>query len=284
MAKNVRVVGLKGFLESLEQSKNRNSSGIFLTLFYSLFQNHFCTFHRRKRKLFAVKKRFLTLILGLLAYSAYGQVWSAGGHFNGGMALCQLKTEAGDLFIPALSGLFLYESRTAPVSFGLEFGYGIYGSKLERRSDFYQGFNDELRLRRNNNIATGMAVIRYQTNPSGTIRHFIEAKFGANYLYTRYKIRETIVSEENLEVAKDLENWTLAYGIGTGIQIPILAEPGLYIELKANYQSTDGVRFLTKGDVRYEPFPEGGGDFVFETRKAPFQQVIFSVGLMYIGL
>lgn len=231
-----------------------------------------------------MKKLIPSLILALFTLTAQAQVWSAGGHFNGGIAFGELQQETGGLFIPSLSGIFLYEARTAPIQIGLELGYGIYGSKMERRTDLYAGFSDELRLRRNNNIFTSMAVIRYQTNPLGKVHHFIEAKFGANYLYTRYKIRESIAAEENIEAAKDLENWTLAYSLGTGIQIPISAEPGLYIELKANYQTSNDVRFLTKGDVTYKPFPEGGGNFVFEARRAPLQQVIFSVGLMYIGL
>ncbi|TNF42813.1 MAG: hypothetical protein EP311_04545 [Cytophagales bacterium] len=231
-----------------------------------------------------MKNLFAILFLSLFSQTLSAQVWSAGGHFNGGIAVGELKNEVGGLFIPSLSGLFLYEAPTAPVSLGVELGYGIYGSKLERRTDLYPGFNDELRLRRNNNIFTGMAVIRYQTNPMGKIRHFFEGKFGANYLYTRYKVRETILSEEIIEAGKDMENWTLAYSLGTGVQIPIAAEPGLFLEFKANYQSSSDLRFLTKGDVRYVPLPGGGGQFEFETRKAPLEQVVISFGLVYIGL
>ena len=205
-----------------------------------------------------MKNLFAILFLWLFSQPLSAQVWSAGGHFNGGVALGELRQETGGLFIPTITGILLYEAPTAPVSLGLELGYGIYGSKLERRTDLYRGFSDELRLRRNNNIATGMTVIRYQTNPLGNIRHFIEAKFGANYLYTRYKVRETILSEEIIESGKDFENWTLAYSLGTGVQIPIAAEPGLFLEFKANYQSSSDLRFLTKGDVRYVPFPDGG--------------------------
>lgn len=155
-----------------------------------------------------MRKILITLFFLVFGYTANAQFWSAGGHFNGGFSQGKLKDETNGLFIPTLSGIFLYEARTAPVQVGFELGYGIYGSKLEKRKDYYQGFNDELRLRRNNNILTGMAVMRYQTNPLGKTHHFIEAKFGANYLYTRYKIRETMFSEEALESDKDFENWT----------------------------------------------------------------------------
>lgn len=230
-----------------------------------------------------MKKLPLSLFLMLFGYSAGAQFWSAGGHFNGGLAQGELKKETGGLFIPTLSAILLYEAATAPIQFGFELGYGIYGSKMEKRTDLYAGFNDELRLRRNNNILTGMTVIRYQTNPLGKIHHFIEAKFGANYLYTRYKIRETMFSEEALESDKDFENWTLSYSVGTGVQIPINPS-GLFLELKANYQTGNSVRFLTKGDTTYKPEPGGGGKFDYNYRRSPLDLLMFSVGLIHIGI
>lgn len=230
-----------------------------------------------------MKKLSLSLFLMLFGYSANAQFWSAGGYFNGGFAQGELKKETGGLFIPTLSGILLYEAATAPIQFGFELGYGIYGSKMEKRTDLYAGFNDELRLRRNNNILTGMTVIRYQTNPLGKIHHFIEAKFGANYLYTRFKIRDSIVSDEVIESGKDHQSWTLAYSFGTGIQIPITPS-GLFLELKGNYQTGNSLRFLTKGDATYTAEPGGGGTFDYNYRRSPLGLLMFSVGLIHIGI
>lgn len=160
------------------------------------------------------------------------------------------------MFFPTISGILLHEARSAPIQFGLELGYGIYGSKLEKRTDLYEGFSDELRLRRNNNIATGMIVIRYLPFIDSKITPFLEAKFGANYLYTRYKIRESIASDEAIESGKDFENWTLAHGFGAGVQFPIPSNPDLVLEFKANYQSSNSIRFLTKGDASFDPYRE----------------------------
>ena len=79
-----------------------------------------------------MKKLIPSLILALFTLTAQAQVWSAGGHFNGGIAFGELQQETGGLFIPSLSGILLYEARTAPIQIGLELGYGIYGSKMER--------------------------------------------------------------------------------------------------------------------------------------------------------
>lgn len=227
-----------------------------------------------------MKRFYSTLLLFLICSSIHAQFFIAGGHFNGGFATGQLKTETGGLFFPTLSGILLHEARSAPIQFGLELGYGVYGSNLEKRTDLYEGFSDELRLRRNNNLATGMIVIRYLPFPQSKITPFFEARFGANYLYTRYKIRESLTSEEAIEAGKDFESWTLAHGFGAGIQLPIPTNPDLVFEFKATYQSSNSTRFLTKGDATFDPLPNGGGTFDYEIRSAPLTKLTFSIGLL----
>ena len=227
-----------------------------------------------------MKRLCTTLFFFLIGFAAKAQFFIAGGHFNGGFATGQLKQETGGIFFPTISGMLLHEARSAPIQFGLELGYGIYGSNLEKRTDLYEGFSDELRLRRNNNMATGMIVIRYLPFPQSKITPFFEAKFGANYLYTRYKIRESIASEEAIESGKDFENWTLAHGFGAGVQFPIPSNPDLVLEFKANYQTSNSIRFLTKGDATFDPLPGGGGTFDYEIRSAPLTKLTFSIGLL----
>lgn len=227
-----------------------------------------------------MKRISLSLIFLLIGLTTQAQFFIAGGHFNGGLANGRLKQETEGLFFPTFSGIILHEAQTAPVQLGIELGYGVYGSKMERRTDLYEGFSDELRLRRNNNIAMGMVILRYLPNPQGKVTPFFEAKFGANYLYTRYKIRESILSEETLEAGKDLENWALTYGFGTGVQVPIPSSPGLVLEFKANYQTGPTTEFLTKGDATFDPLPNGGGTFDYQVRRSPLEMVTFSVGFL----
>lgn len=227
-----------------------------------------------------MKKLSFALLFFISSFSSHAQFFIAGGHFNGGIATGQLKQETGGIFFPTISGILLHEAHSAPIQFGLELGYGIYRSNLEKRTDLYEGFSDELRLRRNNNLATGMIVLRYLPFSQGKITPFLEAKFGANYLYTRYKILESIVSEEAIESGKDFENWTLAHGFGAGVQFPIPTNPNLVLEFKANYQISNSIRFLTKSDATFEPLPNGGGTFDYEIRSAPLTNSSFSIGLL----
>lgn len=223
-------------------------------------------------------QRFLTLSLFFfLTFTANAQFFLAGGHFNGSTTVGQLKQEAGSIFFPSISGFMLYEFRNAPLQVGLDFGYGIYGSKLEKRTDLFPGFQDELRLRRNNNLITGMVTMRYLPLINAKYTPFLEAQFGANYLYTRYKIRASI-DEEAFEAATEHTEWAIAYRIGAGIQIPLsFLDESTKLEFKTTYQNSNGIRFLTKGDVTYLP-DEGVFDYNFQ--RGALQLLTFSVGIV----
>ncbi|WP_297335766.1 hypothetical protein [Algoriphagus sp.] len=222
-------------------------------------------------------RKFLFLLIFLSPFSLRAQFFLAGGHFNGSIPVGKMKQETQSLFLPTLSGIILYEFQTAPVQVGLELGYGIYGSKMEKRTDLYPGYTDELRLRRNNNLATAMAVIRYLPAVNTKLTPFIEAQMGANYLYTRYKIRETILSEDALESGKDYEDWTLGYRIGAGLQVPLGFNDNLRLEFKGTFQEGNSARFLQKGDVTYLP---DEGIFEYDFRRSPLQYMTFSVGII----
>lgn len=225
-----------------------------------------------------MRKLLLSVLLFLAIHSSKAQFFVAGTHLNGSIPTGQLKQETESTFFPTVSGILLYEFQTAPIQVGLELGYGIYGSKMELRTDLYPGYLDELRLRRNNNLATGMAVIRYLPVVNGKVTPFVEAQMGTNYLYTRYKIREEIYSEEAIESGKDYEDWTLAYRIGAGIQIPLAPKELLFLELRVTYQDGNGARFLQKGDVEYDPIE---GAFIYDFRRATLKYMTFSVGMVW---
>lgn len=224
-----------------------------------------------------MKKLFtLILTLGFLQTSS-AQFFIAGGHLNGSTSVGNLRDQAGGLFFPSISGFMLYEFQTTPIQIGVDFGYGVYGSKLEKRSDLFPGFTDELRLRRNNNIVTGMLTMRYLPFVNSKYTPFLEAQFGGNYLYTRYKIRASI-DEEAFEAGTDHSEWTLAYRVGAGIQIPMAFwDDHMKLEIKTTYQSSNDIRFLTRGDVTYLP---NEGIFNYNYQRGPLQFLTFSFGFV----
>jgi len=231
-----------------------------------------------------IRKSLTFLLFFFTSQISFAQFFLGGLHFNGSTSVGKLKEEAGSIFFPTISGFMLYEFQTSPIQIGLDLGYGLYGSKLEKRTDLYPGFNDELRLRRNNYIVTGMITMRYLPWVNTKYTPFIEAQFGVNYLYTRYKIRATLIDEEPLEVGTDHKVWTIAYRIGAGIQFPLnVADKNVKLEFKTSYQDSNSIQFLTKGDVAYLP-DQGNGEFDYNFRRGPLQLLTFSIGIVVYGL
>lgn len=224
-------------------------------------------------------RKFLFLIFFLVnSESLRAQFFIAGGHLNGGFPVSKLEKEIDKVFFPTISGILLYEFYNQPLQVGLELGYGIYGTKVETRDDFYPGLNDEFRLRRNNNYASGMAVFRFLPSMTSKITPFIEIQAGANYLYSRFKIRPSIF-EETVEVGKDMEDWSFGYKVGGGLQFPIPSLDGGKIELRINYQNGSSIKFLTKPDTQYLP-NQGDGEFEYSPRQSPLQLITASVGIV----
>lgn len=226
-----------------------------------------------------MRKSILLFLFLITASSLKAQFFIGGVHFNGGFPVSKLKQEVDKLFFPTLSGIILYEFYNQPFQVGLELGYGVYGSKLEKRNDLYPGYTSDYRLRRNNNYASGMAVFRYLPSMSSKLTPFIEIQVGANYLYSKFKIRPSIF-EETVEVGKDMEDWSLGYKIGGGIQLPLPKSNGGKLELRLNYQDGGYMRFLTKGDTQYLP-DKGSGEFEYNPRQSPLQLITASVGIVF---
>ncbi len=225
-----------------------------------------------------MRKLFILPFLVLMSFQAWSQFFIGGGHFNGGFPFSKLKKEVNGTFFPSLSGVLLYELAAQPVQIGLELGYGIYGTKLEKRTDLYPGFTDEYRLRRNNNYATGMAVFRFFPSISSRVSPFFEAQIGTNYLYTRFKIRPSRF-EDVVEDGKDLEEWALGYKAGAGVQFPVPGIDGAKLEFRITYQDGSSLRFLTRDDTSYLP-DQGDGEFDYSPRRSPMQLITASVGIV----
>lgn len=123
-----------------------------------------------------------------------------------------------------------------------------------------------------------MAVFRFLPSLTSKLTPFIEIQAGANYLYSRFKIRPSIF-EEVVEEGKDMQDWAFAYKIGGGIQFPLPGIEGGKLELRVNYQDGGSMRFLTRGDTNYLP-DKGDGEFEYNPRQSPLQLISGSVGIV----
>ncbi|TVP53128.1 MAG: hypothetical protein EA341_01580 [Mongoliibacter sp.] len=224
------------------------------------------------------KANFLVLIF-FIYNPLFSQNWGLGFQSNVGIPIAELHQEAGGTIFPEFNTLVLYEFWNLPIDLGINFGYGIYGTKLEKRTDLYRGFSDELRLRRNNNLFTLMAVFRYLPEVLWKVKPFVEVQGGANYLFTRYKIRESRF-EDPIEEERDFSNWIRAVRLGAGIKIPFKKQEHGYFEIKCIYQESRRTEFLLKNGTIFEPEPQGGGTFAYEPTRSALTWIQPGIGVV----
>ncbi|MCH7399120.1 hypothetical protein MM236_14035 [Belliella sp. DSM 107340] len=229
-----------------------------------------------------MKKSILLLLVFfyLLPLRAQDMLW--GLQFKSGIATQDFHEVSGRLVVPELAVFTNYQVPNLPFEVGVSLGFGLYGTQLEKRNDLYVGFNDELRLRRNNNTLSMAGVFRFFPQVYGKVFPFMEAQIGALYGYTRFKIREDAFSEP-IELERDMGNWTRLSQLGGGVMIPLGSEINANLELRLMYQNTGRLEYLTKGDVNYVPDPDGqvNGTFEYSPRRSTFNMIQPSIGLSF---
>lgn len=231
--------------------------------------------------------RFMRRLLFLLTFlspflETNAQDFIGGFQVKTGIPIGDFKAAAAGILLPELAFWANYQIPKTPLEIGLSFGYGIYGTKLEKRDDLYVGFNDELRLRRNNNMLTMMGVFRFFPEIYGKVFPFIEAQAGGIYAYTRYKIRASIF-EDVIEEDRDFSDWSRAYQLGGGVMIPFKSAQKGQLEIRLMYQNSTRLDYLTRQDTEYQYDPDGevDGEFVYSTRRSPFTMIQPSIGASF---
>jgi hypothetical protein len=223
--------------------------------------------------------RLIFTVIFLLHMSAiYGQDILYGFQANAGIPVRELRDNVGNIVFPEYTFIALYSLPYRPIEVGLSIGYGKYGTKLEKRTDLYPGFNDELRLRRNNNLLTLMGVFRFNPEVNWKVEPFIEAQLGANYFYTRYKIRESRF-DDPLEEGMDFKAWVMAYRVGGGIKIPFKNREIGFLEFKCLYHDSGPVQFLRRQDTEFRP-DQGDGEFVYSPQRSAINMVQPGIGIV----
>lgn len=226
-----------------------------------------------------MKRILFFAILLLSPCISYAQYFSTGFQANLGVPIGELRDVMQGSVFPEYTMSFYYRFPFKPIEVGFGVGYGKYGTEVEKRSDLYPGFTDELRLRRNNNLLTLMGIFRYNFESEKRIIPFIEAQIGANYFYTRYKIRETRF-EEPIEDGMDFSDWVLGYRFGGGLKYPFKNRDLGHVEFKVLYHDSGPVEFLRKQDTEYRP-DQGDGEFVYSPQKSVIHMIQPGIGLVF---
>jgi len=204
----------------------------------------------------------------------HGQGFIGTVNAKGGIPLGDFHSTAGNIVVPELSFLTMYQLPEFPILIGLEVGYARYGTNLSKRDDVLGATNQTMRIRRNNNLLSLMGVIRFVPEVHTAIKPFFEGQVGAYHPFTRVTIRENVFSEAFVE-GTEFYDWGLAYQGGGGFFVPISKDA--FLEFKLNYVYTNRMNYLTKDDAVYLP----DGEVKFFPRRSSFSMLQPSIGVSF---
>jgi len=221
----------------------------------------------------------IAILLFFIPFAVKSQFYGIGFQTNLGIPVSDLREEVGGLVFPEFNTLGIYKFSSVPMEAGLSIGYGIYSTSLEKRTDLYPGYTDEMRLRRNNNLLTIMSIFRFSPEVKWTsMLPFFELQAGANYFFTRYKIRASRF-EETFEEGRDFSDWIAALRIGAGIKIPFQKPEIGYFEFKILYHESAKVKFLRKNDTQFLQ-DQGDGEFVYSPVNSEIKMIQPGIGVV----
>lgn len=220
----------------------------------------------------------LFLTFALLSMNAWAQ-GSSGFHATLGIPTSDFRDAVPGIMFPEIAWTTIFPIRQSPIHLGFSATYGLYGTRLERRRDLYAGQTDRMWLRRNNNTLNLMGVFRFYPETYTKVQPFFEGQLGATYLFTRYKIRESLLTEP-IEEGLDLGAWAMTYKIGGGIKWPLKDWELGYYEFKISYHDNAPIDFLRKGDTTFNP-DICEGEFTYRIQRSAFQLIQPSFGVFF---
>lgn len=159
------------------------------------------------------------------------------------------------------ANLYIPFSPAAPVFFGIDFGYMVYGSNTQRIN---QNINVvagntvlttipvNLKVTTNNNLINTFGVLRIKA-PLTIVQPYIDGLVGFNYFYTRTKVYDEstnhiLTSNNNssnksnvVNARTELNSLVFAYGGGAGLMLKF--GPNVKMDLRAIY--------LLGGEAKY---------------------------------
>ena len=210
-----------------------------------------------------------------LSFSARGQV-SGAIQLDAGFATGEFREVSGRLIVPQISLNGMYAIPKTPIEIGATFGYGRYGTVLNRSRDVFPGVDQNFRIRRNNNLVNLTGVMRYVPDFNIGIRPFLEGHLGAMHTFTRSRVRENRLADP-ITSGTERYDWAGVYRLGGGVMVPLSKGKETFLEFKLLYVNTGEMEYLTQADAIYSP----EGDLSFQIRRSPFTMLQPGISLRY---
>ncbi len=221
-----------------------------------------------------MKKLLLSSLL-LIGLTTTGLAQSTFGiHLDSWLPTGDLKKDSPELWGGGFSMEGLAQLNNSPIHVGGVLGWYRYGSEV--RNGWHGPGLGDIRLRRHNELANLMGIIRLKPDVSGSIQPYVDFSAGFSYIYTRAVYRDSGVREPFREDT-ELRDFTFNYGLGGGVEIFLDDEVSLDFRVRTLKGSrTD---YLTARSVEYNTETDF---YDMEIKQSNFDFMTVSIGIKVV--
>jgi opacity protein-like surface antigen len=210
------------------------------------------------------------LFLGFYAQSQS----TIGLNLNGFLPMGELKKDSPEIWGGGFSLDVAVQLKDSHFHIGGLFDFIRYGSEVR---DGYHGPDlGDVRVRRNNELMSLLGFIRIKPPVSGKVQPYVDFLGGFNYIFTRSNYRDSSL-DEPFDSVLDLNDFTLSFGSGGGIEIFLNDIIGLDLSFRALRSSR--AKYLTPQSVTYNT---DENYYEFDIQKARFNHLSFGVGFKFL--
>lgn len=187
-----------------------------------------------------------------------------------------------------IGGHIAVAPHTAPIMYGLEFNYMMYGNENQSVP-----FNNSsagrvnVDLQTTNSIVTGHILTRLQPK-AGMLRPYIDALAGFNYLSTNSSIKDQRTNEE-IAGSINFQDAAFSYGAGVGVMFELSRgefgddENGIthfgstLLDFRIRYMRGGEAEYLREGSIKEDP--NDASKVIYDVYKSRTDMLTFQIGI-----
>ena len=212
-----------------------------------------------------MKLTFIVFILQLICFSTIGQTQvSLFGEVGVPVGDFRENTKAEGYGFGL--GVAVPIERNNAIFLGANLNYEIYGKR------FGQDTVDDLEIITNNNMFMMHAFLRLKPVTNGKIGPYLDVLGGFKYLYTRTKIKESILSDP-LEANTEFKDFVWGYGGAIGLQYSL--DYWVALDLSASLLKSGEAEYLDSKGIS----EDASGNLILDPTKSKTDIAIFRVGV-----
>lgn len=179
-------------------------------------------------------------------------------------------------------GSILFRLRSQPIFFGAEVGIMGYDKLLQQATFNIGGFLKDYELETNSNILTAHALFRIKPDFSSPIVPYVDGLIGIKSLFTRTKLRDLDLPEDDdiVENRREQGDIALSYGGALGLQLHLFRNNDIVIDLKCAYLPGGNASYLVQKE-NLDGLTFDSPIDAYDEKASPTNLIIPQIGILF---